>query len=94
MASWPYSTVRWQRLRLMQLSREACCRYCDRMGRVTPATLVDHVVPVRKDKSRAFDQENLQSLCYHCHNSIKQKEERGDELRGCDTDGIPLRGWE
>lgn len=95
MANWPYSTARWRRLRAMQLSNHPCCAYCERLGIVTPATLVDHIVPVRLDRARAFDQTNLQSLCAPCHNSIKQREERADaDERGCDVDGIPLRGWE
>lgn len=93
MASWPYSTQRWQRLRAAHLSTEPCCRYCDRMGHVTPATVVDHVVPVRKARDRALDPTNLQSLCAPCHSGAKQREEAGGEPIGCDVDGIPLRGW-
>ena len=98
MASWPYSTQRWQRLRAAHLSTEPCCRYCDSMGRVTVATVVDHIVTVREDRDRAFDPANLQSLCASCHNGPKQREDisarRGLEPIGCGTDGIPRRGWE
>ena len=94
MASWPYSTQRWQRLRAAHLSTEPCCRYCDRLGRVTPATVVDHIVPVRKARDRAFDQTNLQSLCAPCHSGAKQREEAGGEPVGCGVDGVPLKGWE
>ena len=93
MASWPYSTQRWQRLRIAHLSAEPCCRYCASMGRTTPATLVDHVVPVRKNRDMAFDQGNLQSLCAPCHSGPKQAEDAGGEPLGCGVDGIPRRGW-
>ena len=89
MASWPYSTRRWQKLRIAHLSAEPCCRYCDSMGHVTPATLVDHVVPVREARDRAFDPTNLQSLCAPCHSGAKQAEDRQDPDRGCDADGVP-----
>ena len=94
MASWPYSTQRWQRLRTAHLSSEPCCRYCDHMGRVTPATVVDHIVPLREDRDRAFDATNLQSLCGLCHSAAKQREELGGVPIGCDIEGIPLRGWD
>lgn len=101
MANWPYSTQRWQRLRLVQLAANACCAYCERRGIVTPATLVDHIVRVVDDPDRIFDQDNLQSLCVPCHNSEKRREESdarrksgGDQSRGCGVDGIPNRGWE
>ena len=95
MAAWPYSTWRWHRIRRAQLGREPCCRYCKAKGIVTVATLVDHIIPVRKDKSLAFEPTNLQSMCTPCHSSTKQKEEAiGDETRGCGVDGIPRKGWE
>lgn len=40
---------------------------CAEQGRSTAAELVDHIVPVSVDKSRAFDATNLQSLCRKCH---------------------------
>lgn len=94
MASWPYNTTQWQRLRALQLTNEPCCRYCGQAGRVTPANVVDHIVPVRDDRERAFDPSNLQSLCASCHSGAKQREEQAGAARGCDTDGIPLSGWD
>jgi 5-methylcytosine-specific restriction endonuclease McrA len=93
-AKWPYSTTRWQRLRTAHLSGEPYCRYCKRAGRIVRATEVDHIVPIRENRDGAFDADNLQSLCAPCHNRVKQQEERADPDRGCDTDGIPLKGWE
>jgi 5-methylcytosine-specific restriction endonuclease McrA len=42
-----YTTARWQRLRKYQLIEHPLCVYCLANGRVTPATVVDHVVPHR-----------------------------------------------
>jgi 5-methylcytosine-specific restriction enzyme A len=94
MASWPYSTQRWQRLRAAHLSKEPWCRYCASVGVTTVATVVDHVIPVREARDRAFDPDNLQSLCDSCHSSAKQREDAGGELIGCNVSGIPFRGWE
>jgi 5-methylcytosine-specific restriction protein A len=94
MADWPYNTAAWKRLRLAHLKRNPLCVFCQRRGEVVAATTVDHRVPVREDKARAFDPTNLQSLCTPCHSSEKQRIERGGGPVGCDENGIPLRGWE
>lgn len=39
---------------------------CKAKGRVTPATEVDHIVPLRQGGAR-LDRSNLQSLCRPCH---------------------------
>lgn len=93
MAKWPYNTQRWQRLRKLHLAKSPLCVYCERMGKMELATTVDHVTPIR-DGGAPFDGANLQSLCTTHHSATKQREDRGGEAVGCDTDGIPLRGWE
>jgi 5-methylcytosine-specific restriction endonuclease McrA len=93
MNSWPYNTARWQRLRLVVLSNEPGCRYCEEQGRTTPAVDVDHIVPVKQDPSLAFEQRNLNPLCRECHNGAKRAEEARGYRIGCDVDGLPLRGW-
>ena len=57
------------------------------IGTVTPASIVDHVVPHKGDVN-AFWLSELQSLCERCHNSGKKAE----EARGYRTD-IGLDGW-
>ncbi|WP_460501466.1 HNH endonuclease, partial [Hymenobacter agri] len=61
-----YDSPRWRALRLAQLRKEPCCRTCGEQGRVTPATVVDHMVPYREGAD-FFDATNLQSLCKRCH---------------------------
>lgn len=56
----------WQRVRAMHLNAHPLCRMCLDHGRVTPATLVDHVVPI-VDGGARLDDDNLQSLCVECH---------------------------
>ena len=63
---------RWRRLRRMVLAREPLCRVCGEKGMLTPATQVDHIVPLADGGDNAF--ENLQSLCATCHS---QKTGRG-----------------
>lgn len=73
---------RWERVRAMHLASEPLCRMCLAQGRVTPAVLVDHIVPIR-DGGAVLDDDNLQSLCRACHDQ-KSKEDirrRGEILR-------------
>lgn len=59
----------WRRLRKRQLQLEPVCRSCKRDGLLTPATEVDHVVPIADAPDRRLDASNLQSLCHSCHST-------------------------
>lgn len=68
-----YSTKRWAQVRFLALRRDAFkCVKCDARGRLE----VDHVESIRRAPERAYDLDNLQSLCTSCH-SIKTNEEMG-----------------
>ena len=60
------------------------------MGRRSPATVVDHIIPHRNDPVRFWDMANWQPLCARCHNSIKQSQEKGGRLDGHGVDGLPM----
>lgn len=79
----------WRKRRAAHLSGEPLCRMCLANGRVVAATVADHIVPHRGD--RALFMGALQSLCVHCHSSVKQKEERQAqrEERRAATEKIP-----
>lgn len=66
---------RWQQARLEHLAEHPCCVYCDEQGIVTAATVVDHKVPHRGDRTLFWDRANWQSLCATCHSGRKQREE-------------------
>ncbi len=84
-----YSTSRWKRLRSLILSEHPLCVYCEQVGEITPATVVDHIKPHRGDVDLFWDTNNLQTLCKHCHDSIKQAEEHGN-IKGVDESGYSL----
>lgn len=84
-----YKTARWQRIRQAQLATEPLCRYCGQQGRITEATVADHVIPHEGDE-QLFWHGELQSLCATCHSGAKQELEKTGRLRGCGTDGVPL----
>lgn len=81
---------KWARLRALFLQANPLCRYCERLGRTTAATVVDHVKPHRGDPVLFWRQSNWQGLCDPCHNRVKQHEERGGIDSACGTDGWPI----
>jgi 5-methylcytosine-specific restriction enzyme A len=83
----PYNR-RWQKFRLSFLAKHPLCVMCQAEGRVTAATVVDHITPHRGDSALFWQQGNHQPLCAPHHNSAKQQEER----RGFST-AIGLDGW-
>lgn len=84
-----YKTYRWQIIRAAQLQSEPLCKFCMDRGQVTAATVADHVEPHRGDEYK-FWNGKLQSLCKQCHDSDKQRMERGSEPRAkIGTDGWP-----
>lgn len=62
---------------------------CQKRGRTTAATVVDHVVPHRGNEALFFGGA-LQSLCKACHDGAKQTEERRGYSREVGVDGFPL----
>lgn len=53
----------WRRLRLAVLAEEPLCRFCKAEGKVTPATVVDHIDGNAWNRARL----NLRPLCKPCH---------------------------
>ncbi|MBD3845953.1 HNH endonuclease [Bosea sp. SSUT16] len=72
-----YWTARWRAIAKDQLATEPLCAICLTEGRVTRATICDHVEPHRGDVF-AFWNNPRQSLCVTCHSSVKQAEEAAD----------------
>ena len=69
-------TSSWQRAREGFLMSHPLCVMCEQQGRLTAATVVDHVVPHKGDSAVFWDTGNWQSLCTNHHNSHKQRIER------------------
>ena len=81
---------RWQKARATYLRHHPLCVMCAELGRVEPATVVDHKVPHRGDAALFWDHDNWQGLCETCHNAHKQRIELGGGVVGCTPSGIPL----
>ena len=70
---------RWQRARLRFLRAHPLCIECLKEQRVTPATVVDHIVPHRGDPNLFWDESNWQPLCKHHHDVKTMTEDRYQE---------------
>lgn len=66
---------KWQQARAGYLSKHPLCVYCEREGRATPATVVDHIQAHEGDMVLFWDSTNWQSLCATHHSRDKQREE-------------------
>lgn len=82
---------RWQKARATFLAKpeNVLCRMCTEAGRVTAATVVDHIIPHRGDQGLFWDTSNWQPLCQQHHDSAKQAEERGRGRERVGIDGLP-----
>lgn len=66
---------KWQKARERYLQQHPLCVYCEREGRVTAASVVDHIEPHRGDMKLFWSPSNWQSLCATHHSRDKQREE-------------------
>lgn len=94
---------RWQQARADHLRRNPLCVFCRDKGRAVAASVVDHIKAPRLGDARLsgdaeriadawrlfWDRTNWQSLCKLCHDSTKQRMEKGGRL-GCSDSGLPL----
>ena len=78
-------------MRNLVLAYEPLCRECKRMGRVTAAEEVDHIVP-RSEGGALYDMSNLQPLCRECHarkSSGEQSQANRTPNKGACIHGMP-----
>lgn len=59
--------ARWRKARALYLRQHPLCEECRRSGEMTPATVVDHIIPHRGDMALFWNQQNWQPLCKNCH---------------------------
>lgn len=62
-----YASTAWRKLRHLKIKMNPLCEECERLGKLTPGRVVDHITPINQGgASLALD--NLQTLCDKCHN--------------------------
>ena len=67
---------RWQMARKQFLVTHPLCAECERIGKLTPATVVDHIQPHRGDQALFWDERNWQPLCKKCHDRKTRLEDQ------------------
>jgi 5-methylcytosine-specific restriction protein A len=65
----------WKEYRLRYLAEHPLCVICEREGRLSPASVVDHIKPHRGDMKLFWDPKNHQALCKMHHD---RKTARGE----------------
>ena len=67
----------WQKEREKFLRRNPLCTECMKENKITPAKIVDHIVPHKGDMKLFWDRSNWQPLCKRCHDSKTAREDGG-----------------
>ena len=75
-----YNSRAWRKDAKAHLAENPLCVQCTEEGKVVPATVSDHVVPI-KQGGHAWLWSNRQALCVH-HHAIKSGKERHEIKRG------------
>jgi len=84
-----YCRSNWLKRQRHQLRVQPLCEFCLQEGRLTPASVADHVEPHGGDYTK-FRLGKLQSLCASCHSSTKAIVEKRGYDPAIGADGMPL----
>ncbi len=68
-----YRSSDWKKMRANYLIEHPFCVECNRHGKLTKATVVDHIIPIRMG-GPLLEESNLQALCASCHTRKSIKE--------------------
>jgi 5-methylcytosine-specific restriction protein A len=70
-----YQSAQWRKVKEMKLARDPLCETCHQVGKVTVATIVHHMIPIKK-RVKKVHLDFLVSLCHACHNQIETEMEK------------------
>ena len=81
-----YKNPAWLMTKKKQLERQPFCEECLKKGERVKATMVDHIIPIKKGGDK-YNFSNLQSLCWACHSrkSAEEGSRWGRKPRGYDN---------
>jgi 5-methylcytosine-specific restriction protein A len=68
---------RWRVARKRFLELNPLCAECNRVGRLTAATIVDHIVPHKGDISLFWDMDNREAICKSHHDQKTASQDGG-----------------
>ncbi|MGG6311577.1 HNH endonuclease signature motif containing protein [Paenibacillus macerans] len=67
----------WRAERADFLAKNPVCKTCLDAGKLSAATVVDHIVPHKGNKELFWDRSNWQPLCASCHSEKTAREDGG-----------------
>ncbi|MCC4349797.1 HNH endonuclease [Limosilactobacillus reuteri] len=76
-----YKSKEWRKLSHHWLMINPLCEACKSHGIVRKGDVVDHIVELRDNFEKRLDEDNLQTLCYSCHNKKTKREKTKREKR-------------
>jgi 5-methylcytosine-specific restriction endonuclease McrA len=88
-----YNRRNWRdRLQPLKLAEQPLCELCLKVGRITRATTVHHLVDIAAGGAPYPELSELQSLCTSCHSMVTRARQCGVNYvaKGCDAHGLPL----
>lgn len=75
-----YKTKKWQTCRAKYISQHPLCEKCLELGIVNPSRYVHHKIFLNEsnvhDTAIAYGDENLQALCYECHEREHERKKK------------------
>jgi len=77
-----YDSARWKRIsKKVRVLSGGLCVLCLKNNRTVYADVVDHIIPLSIDKTKAFDMKNLQPICHQCHATQTAEQVRKYKLK-------------
>ena len=62
----------WKKFRKIYVAAHPLCAMCEARGKLTRTEIVHHIVPLEENGSK-YDEDNLISICFNCHEKIHGK---------------------
>jgi len=69
----------WPEVRAAYLAKYPLCGRCQARGRTRAADMVHHIIAIRDGGAR-LDNDNLLSLCWHCHGKVGPRGDSVDQV--------------
>lgn len=84
----------WQKLSRRFRNDNPLCWRCMAQGLTTPTAHAHHIVPIKIDRDRRLDYDNLAALCEACHEVVEQETEKGKQFTWRPPEGGVVILWQ
>lgn len=64
----------WQKVRNVKINKDPLCEECLKQGKIVPADVVHHIIPINERPNLRLVIENLISLCITHHEEIHKRD--------------------